>query len=157
MAKKFLKFLGYESLYMFLVIVVAAFATFVQVLFRKYIEDYSSFIWSGRVYRYNYFMYALGVCIFAYGIYFLCNKFEKHFATFKEIHILLKIIAVILLMLLAFAMFIIQFATLFVSILGLSNDIGPDAMYIITVIGWPFITVVYTIVKLIGRKKEKAD
>lgn len=151
-AKEIFRALGIESLFMLLEIVIACIATFVQTLLKQYIDDYSGFIWSGSNYQYNYFMYFLGIVFWVGASILLYKKFEKHIMKFSSMG-LAKIILILVLLIWGVVMCYSEFFVIFVMVLGLSNNLGPDALFILTLIGWPLITVIFLAVNITIRKK----
>lgn len=145
---KFFKLLGYESLYMLIVTLVASGAALFQTILKKFDGTYSSFIFSGDIYKYNIFMYLLGIAIFLATVFSLYKLWKKNFDVFAELSILLKIVVCIVLIIWGFIMFIGMFALLFFTVLGLSNDLRPDYLFIFTVVGWPIVTVLFLGVQL---------
>jgi len=72
--KTFLKVLGMESLYMLLLTLSAAGAALLQSCFKAYGGEYSNIIFSGSNYRYNFFMYIIGILVYFGIVIFLYKK-----------------------------------------------------------------------------------
>ena len=155
-AKEIFRAIGIESLFMLLEIVIACIATFVQTLLKQYVDDYSSFLWSGSNYQYNYFMYFLGIVFWVGASILLYKKFEGHIMKFSSMG-LAKFILLFVLFIWGVVMCYSEFIVIFVMVLGLSNNLGPEALFLLTLIGWPLITVVFLAVKITIGKKTIED
>lgn len=85
--KAFGKLIAFESIYMLIVIAIACACSLLQIVNKRFDSTYSSFIFSGTNYKYNYFFYFLGFVLFI-TISFVTYKlvFAKHFELFFRVH-----------------------------------------------------------------------
>ena len=141
--KIFFRLIGYESLYMLLATLAACGSALLQTLFKRFAYHYSSFIFSGSNYYYNVFMYILGIVIYFSAAYFLYKKYRERFESVTELNILLRIAAWIVFLLWGFIMMISELMVLFALVLGLTNNLIPEILLYISIIGWPIVTVVF--------------
>ncbi len=134
-------------LYLLLTIVAAAACSFIQCLRRVYIRDYSSFITSGSIYRYNYVMYFIGLALFIL-ILGLGYKLivAKHLETtvLSRMDKVLAVIASIVVVILMLSALVFEAFILF----GMTDKIGPDALFYATFLGWPIMTMVFMLYKI---------
>ncbi|MBO4415971.1 MAG: hypothetical protein J5824_08340 [Lachnospiraceae bacterium] len=153
MAKKYLKLLGMECLYLITLVVVACLAGLVQFIGRKYIGDHSSFIFSGSDYSYNVFAYLAGILLFAGYIFLTYKKLvNKHEVKIAEFTWQLKLILILVMLLFCFAMFICIAMEFFV-ILGFGDNMKPEILLVVTAVGLPAATAVYMSVIVIRNWK----
>lgn len=136
-----------ESLYMLLLSGVACGAALVQTLFRKYVGDYSSFIFSGSNYQYNYFMYFLGAAIYFFCVVFFYKKLlAQDFKNITKIRILYRIICWIVLIFWLVMVIIAEFLGLFFLVLGMTTNLQPEAFMVFSLVGWPGITFLFLVI-----------
>lgn len=152
--KKFFKLIGFECLYMLIITLVAGGATWVQTLFNRYVDSYSGVIFAGNIYQYNGWMYMMGTGIYFVFAYFLYRRFRVWFAVIAELHTILKVMAWVVILVWGVIMCITEFCVLFISVLGLSNDLGPEMWMLFTTIGWPLVTVFFWCVLFIKKAKK---
>lgn len=141
--KEKLKMFGAEAIYLIAATMVAALAAAIQTVGRTYIGDYSSFIWAGSDYSYNYFFYALGLILFL-GSIFAGYKFflEKRITLLRDSGIAVRIIFPLIAAVFAILMLAAMVFTLFL-IVGLNDNIRPTALMDVTGFGWPIFTLVF--------------
>ena len=144
--KEYLKLIGAEIVYMLIVYAGVFVASETQFLGRKYIDHYSSFIFSGDMYRYNIVAYTAGLAIFAAILYvgyaFWLKKFIPRLA---ECNWWKKTIFCVVGLVLSFGELVIL-VLIYLFKLGLGDDMGPSIMFLITTIGWPVVTGIFIIV-----------
>ena len=139
--------LGWIFLYMLMMIVAAGICEFIQYLGKIYDGPWSSFVMDGDNFRFNYLSYTIGILLFLVILFFsyrfiLKKKFETNTLYRYE-----KIVAVILVIFLSILM-VVGLVAESILILGFTNNIGPDSMLWLTVLGWPAITMVFVLVNL---------
>jgi len=156
--KTFLKVLGMESLYMLLLTLSAAGAALLQSCFKAYGGEYSNIIFSGSNYRYNFFMYIIGILVYFGIVIFLYKKcFAKSFEQVAGLHILLKIITWIILAIWGVIMLFTEMMALIGVVLGLANNLLPEACLNFTVFGWPVLTLIFIgVMTVVNLKKAKS-
>ena len=144
--KTYLKMFGAEALYLLASVIVAGLASLLQMAGRTYEGDYSSFIWSGSEYRYNAFFYMLGmtlfVCFMIAGYrFFLKERISALGQAGIAPKIIFPVIAVIFAVLMLAAIVLVLFL-----MTGLTDNMRPDWMLILTCFGWPVFTLTFMIV-----------
>lgn len=156
--KVFGKLIAFESIYMLIVIAIACACSLLQIVNKRFDSTYSSFIFSGTNYKYNYLFYFLGFVLFI-TISFVTYKlvFAKYFDLISQINIGFKIISWVVLVIFSALMVLCITFVLFVTVLGLSANLLPDSLFIITVVGWPVIILVFLTVEIIRRSSTKVS
>lgn len=154
--KTFAKLLGTESIFMLFAILIAIVSSMIQFLFKKFIGEDSSFFFLENYYRYNYIMYALGMLIFFVATFLIYKKLEKGFAHIAEISTPLKILAWAVLLIWGIVMFILEITMIFLFVTGLTDNIQPEALLYLTVIGWPTVTVLFIGIQYIRKSRSVA-
>lgn len=149
----FIKFVGQECLFLLKAVFIAAVANLVQFIGRKYEGDYSSFMFAGSNYHYNFLFYILGILLFfafltaAYGRFW--KKRQEEIKNFKSSKIVgIGVIA------LTFALgMLVALALCNLALLGLGDNIKPKFLFGLTVFGWPIVTFIYVMMIVIFSKK----
>lgn len=151
--KGFLKFVGQECLFLLKAVFIAAVANLVQFIGRKYEGDYSSFMFAGSNYHYDFLFYILGILLFfafliaAYFRFWKGRQEEiKNFVKSKIVGI--SVIALVF----AFGM-LVALVICNLALLGLGDNIKPKFLFGLTVFGWPIMTFIYVIMIVIFSKK----
>lgn len=139
--------MGIICLYMLLAILAACLCELVQLIGKVYLGTWSSFISTGDSYRYNYVMYFVGLVLF-FGLLILLYKvmLKKKLET-TEMYKGDKIFAVIAVIVGCILMFVALIAVILV-VFGMTDNIGPEAMFYLTWIGWPVGAMIYLLVNL---------
>ena len=138
--------MGFIILYMLLLIPVACLCEYIQTLGKIYIGNYSSFIFSGDNFRYNYVMYFIGMAIYAGSVYFLYKLLKKRL----DIIILSrteKFLSVVFVLIGGILMFAAMIFVLFL-MFGMNDNIRPEALLWITAAGWPVGTMIFMFIRL---------
>ena len=159
-----LKLIGFEILYLVLVILASLPAHLVQFFGRRMPEDLGfdpQIETYGIDYRYNPFSYFFGVFIFASALYFLYVWVLKKRMTRENVNgLVFKIVFVLTSLFFSFIMFMIQCTELLI-FLGFDDNILPEFGQFVTVFIWPVILFAFPIAGLIitALKKvpEKAE
>jgi len=151
-----LKMFGAQSLYLTGAIAAAAVSSLLQTVGRTYLGDYSSFIWSGSEYSYNAIFYILGIILFVGSLvlgyrYFL----KKWIVPFRDQSIPVRIVFIVLALLFSILMLAAVVFALF-TVVGMNDNMRPEILMVITVLGWPILTFVFLLVAEIGHKGEAA-
>lgn len=144
--KDSLKVIGSEALYLLVSSIVAGIAALIQLIGRTYVDDYSSFIFSGSNYRYNAFFYILGLTLFVGFMltgyrFFLKEKISGLRQSGVALKIVFPVIAVV------FALLILAVIVLcYLLITGLNDNMKPEILFQITGFGWPIFSLVLMII-----------
>jgi len=134
-----------EILFLLGVIPVTVGAGFLQFAAREYEGDYSGFITSGSVYRFNTVFYVLGLLVFlavtvlSYCL-FLRKRLDGAGTILKDQLALFIVIAFIFSLLLFAALFAVCFL-----MMGISIKMKPEWMNSFTVFGWPIILFIFMV------------
>ena len=139
--------MGIICLYMILAILSACLCGFIQTLGKVYIGPWSSFISSGDNYRYNYIMYVIGFVMFFAFLHLLYKALLKKRLEATVMYKgdkIFAVIATIIGCILMFAALIFETLLLF----GFTDNIGPEFLFYLTLIGWPIGTMIYLFVRL---------
>lgn len=141
--KNDLKLYGAEALYLLGMTIVAFLFYLVQTIGKVYERDYSSFIFSGSVYRYNYFFYFLGWVLFAGALfagykYFLKERMSVLAESRLAPRIFFSVIAVVFTILMFAAVVFAAFLTV-----GMNDVIEPKILFNLTVFGFPILNLVF--------------
>lgn len=148
------KIIGKESLFMLFVTVIACISGGIQFLGRKYVRSSSGIIFSGDVYRYNYFMYIIGLIVYFIVFILVYRKYiEKYVLEIREEKTGTKILICLVCIFFAFVMFFALVFCMF-AILGLGDDMIPGILMTITGIGWPAVTALYICVDVFKGNRE---
>lgn len=145
-----LKIIGAEALYLLTSSIVAGLAALVQMIGRTYDGDYSSFIWSGSIYRYNAFFYMLGLMVFvgfmiAGYMFFL----KKRIVYLSQSGVALKILFFAVALVFSIVVLAVLVMCYFL-ITGLTDSMKPGLMFQITGYGWPIFTLVFmTVIEIL--------
>ena len=143
-----LKLIGFEILYLVLVILASLPAHLVQFFGRRMPEDLGfdpQIETYGIDYRYNPFAYFFGVFIFVSALYFLYIWVLKNRMTRENVKgVVFKIIYVLTSLFFSYIMFMIQCIELLL-FLGFDDNILPEFGQFITVFIWPVILFVFTV------------
>ena len=139
--------MGIICLYMLLVTITACLCGYVQTLGKVYVGTWSSFISNGNNFRYNYIIYSIGFVLF-FGLMIMLYKIliKKHLETTvlyrgdKIFAIIVTIIGCVIM----FASLVFESLLLF----GMTDNIGPEVLVYMTVIGFPMGTMGYLILRL---------
>ena len=139
--------MGIICLYMLFVIIAACLCGYVQTLGKVYIGQWSTFISNGKNFRYNYIIYFIGFVLF-FGVMIMLYKMliKKHLETTvlyrgdKIFAIIVTIIGCVIM----FASLVFESLLLF----GMTDNIGPEVLVYMTVIGFPMGTMGYLILRL---------
>lgn len=154
--KRFWIIIGKESLYMLAMSLIACVAALIQTIAKKYVGDYSSFIFSGSNYQYNFVLYACGLLLFV-GAAILLYKLilAKDFKKIDEITIPLRIVIWLMLVIWGIVMLAAIVFVLFMCILGLSNNLLPGFCLAVTMFGWPILIVIFLVVMSVKNLIKK--
>ena len=153
--RTYLKMLGAEALYLTVLVIVAGLASLLQFVGRSFKDDYSGFIWSGSVYRYNPFFYILGLVLFlgvmvAGYVFFLKERIKGLNQSGIALKIIFPVIAVIFAVLMLAAIVFVLFL-----MMGLTDNMRPDWMLNLTCFGWPVFTLIFMIAtEILAVKKH---
>ena len=139
------KVIGFECLYLILLIAASIACDAIQFIGKKLVSDYSDLIFAGSEYKYNPFTYFIGAAIFLVCMYSLYYWILK-----KRIDELGKtgIGFIIIYSLFALAFSLIMFgihAVELVLLLEINNNILPEFCQFLTTFGWPVITFFFTL------------
>lgn len=149
-----LKVIGAEAIYLLISIAVAGIAALIQIIGRTYEGDYSSFIFSGRNYRYNGLFYAIGLLLFLSFMiagywFFLQKRISGIGQAGAGLRVAFFIVA-----------FIFALVTLAVLVLcyflvtGLNDNMKPEVLFLITWFGWPVFSLVFMVVVEVRNCKK---
>ncbi len=158
------KLIGFEILYLVLVILASLPAHLVQFFGRRMPEDLGfdpQIETYGIDYRYNPFAYFFGVFIFASALYFLYVWVLKKRMTRENIKgVVIKIVFVLTSLIFSFIMFMIQCIELLL-FLGFDDNILPELGQFVTVFIWPVTLFLFPIAGMIitalRKELEKAE
>lgn len=139
-----LKVHGFEALYLLAMVIVACISSLMQLVGRKYVGEYSSFIFSGNNYEYNIFFYFLGLAVFI-GLMFILYKYflNKKISGLSSAEIGVKVVFPIIALLFS-ALMLIAILVILIVVSGFDNML-PESMFEFTLFGWPIICMVYMI------------
>lgn len=139
-----LKVFGFEALYLLAMVIVACISSLMQLVGRKYVGEYSSFIFSGNNYDYNVFFYFLGLASFI-GFMFIWYKFflNKKISELSSVEIGVKIVFPLIALLFS-ALMLIAILVILIVVSGFDNML-PESMFKFTLFGWPVICFVFMI------------
>ena len=139
-----LKVFGFEALYLLAMMIVACISSLMQLVGRKYVGEYSSFIFSGNNYEYNIFFYFLGLAVFI-GLMFILYKYflNKKISGLSSAEIGVKVVFPIIALFFS-ALMLIAILVILVLVSGFDNML-PESMFKFTLFGWPVICFVFMI------------
>lgn len=141
--KNYLKLYGFECLFLLFACMIAALSCMIQCIGRNFLTDYSSFIFSGSIYKYNLVFYILGLIVFISSIFSVDKMFfRKKISFLGEPGLPRKIVWGVIAALFGVIMIIALAASLFL-ILGLNDNMRPEILSNITGFGWPIFTFLY--------------
>ena len=153
-----LKLIGFEILYLVLVILASLPAHLVQFFGRRMPEDLGfdpQIETYGIDYRYNPFAYFFGVFIFVSALYFLYIWVLKKRMTRENVKgVVFKIVFVLTSLFFSFIMFMIQCTELLI-FLGFDDNILPELGQFITVFIWPVILFAFSDAAMIAAAIKK--
>ncbi len=153
-----LKLIGFEILYLVLVILASLPAHLVQFFGRRMPEDLGfdpQIETYGIDYRYNPFSYFFGVFIFASALYFLYVWVLKKRMTRENVNgLVFKIVFVLTSLFFSFIMFMIQCTELLI-FLGFDDNILPEFGQFVTVFIWPVILFAFSVAAMIAAAIKK--
>ena len=154
--KEKLKLLGAEFLFMLCVIIVSAFSGTLQFACRGTGENYRGILFAGTIYRYNILTYILGVVMFAAFVYYAYIKYFKNVVrSFRKEGSFMKFFYVVIALITSFLMFAAMIGCdLFM--LGLNDEIRPEALFYLTGFGWPVFILVFMLAVLFVKEKERS-
>ena len=157
------KLIGFEILYLVLVILASLPAHLVQFFGRRMPEDLGfdpRIETYGIDYRYNPFAYFFGVFIFVSALYFLYIWIlKKHMTRVNVKGVVFKTVYVLVALVFSFIMFVIQCTELLL-LLGFDDNILPELGQFITVFIWPVILFLFPIAAMTFtalKKKPEAS
>jgi|GEM_PF-1411212 len=155
------KLIGFEILYLVLVILASLPAHLVQFTGRRMPEDpgFDPQIETyGIEYRYNPFAYFFGALIFVMALYLLYTWVLKKRMTRENVKgVVFKIVYVLTSLFFSYIMFMIQCIELLL-FLGFDDNILPELGQFITVFIWPVILFAFSIaVMVIASLKKKSE
>ena len=152
------KLIGFEILYLVLVIFASLPAHLVQFFGRRMPEDLGfdpQIETYGIDYRYNPFAYFFGVFIFASALYFLYVWVLKKRMTRENVKgVVFKIVFVLTSLFFSFIMFMIQCIELLL-FLGFDDNILPELGQFVTVFIWPVFLFLFPIAGMIVTALKK--
>ena len=152
--KNFLKLYGFEGLFLLFACVIAALSCMIQCIGRDFLQDYSSIIFSGSLYKYNIVFYIIGLIVFISSL-FSADKmfFRKKISSLGEPGLPRKIVWGVIAALFGVLMIIALSASLFL-ILGLNDNMRPEILFNLTGFGWPIFTFLYMIYIAIAESRK---
>ena len=155
MGKKFAKLLGMECLYLLGAILAAMLGNMIQYIGKEYIGEHSSFIFRGDVYKYNMYAYIAGIAVFVEFI-LLCHKLlvKKFAGNISDLHPAFKAVYILVTPLFGVLMVLGLLSELYI-FLESGDALSPEILFVVTVAGWPVITVVYMIIVIALNWKKK--
>lgn len=136
-------------------IILSSLFCYMQFLQRKSLREIGS-LFSGTLYKYNYFMYFIGFVLFLtlLGLFLVkvfsveCRKVLKKKLVWKIIFWVLSLIGVL-------TMFF-SLALLYFAMLGLGGAMSYNFLELVSIIGWPVLTFISMIVDMIIVYKKQA-
>ena len=136
-------------------IILSSLFCYMQFLQRKSLREIGS-LFSGTLYKYNYFMYFIGFVLFLtlLGLFLVkvfsveCRKVLKKKLVWKIIFWVLSLIGVL-------TMFF-SLALLYFAMLGLGGAMSYNFLELVSIIGWPILTFISMIVDMIIVYKKQA-
>ena len=151
------KLIGWECLFLLICIILGCVAMGLQTIGKEYIGDHSSFIFSGHDYNYNVPAYVLGL-IFFIGLSLLAYHLilRKKMVLLREGDMSLRFWFSVLAFLFA-ALMLGAFVYEMFAFVGLSNNLKPSWMFILTGFGWPGLTFFFMIIMMIRVGRIKSE
>lgn len=136
-------------------IILSSLFCYMQFLQRKSLREIGS-LFSGTLYKYNYFMYFIGFVLFLtlLGLFLVkvfsveCRKVLKKKLVWKIIFWVLSLIGVLTMF---FSLAFLHFA-----MLGLGGAMSYNFLKLVSIIGWPILTFISMIVDMIIVYKKQA-
>lgn len=136
-------------------IILSSLFCYMQFLQRKSLREIGS-LFSGTLYKYNYFMYFIGFVLFLtlLGLFLVkvfsveCRKVLKKKLVWKIIFWVLSLIGVLTMF---FSLAFLNFA-----MLGLGGAMSYNFLKLVSIIGWPVLTFISMIVDMIIVYKKQA-
>ncbi len=154
--KEKLKLFGYEILFMLCSIIAAAAGALLQFVGKKLLAEDTSFMFAGYAYSYNIFMYLLGIILFVLVVFFAYTKhYKKTAEIFRKEGFFMKLFYTLLALILSVAMFAALIGCDLL-MLGLTDDMRPEALFYLTGFGWPFGMFVFMMVVLFYRPPHQS-
>lgn len=155
--KEKLILLGKEILFLLCVTIAAAAGALLQFVGKKYLLEDTSFMFRGTAYGYNIFMYLLGLALFvAFVWYAYAKHFKKTAEKFRKEGTFVKFFYILFAAVLCLAMFVALIGCDLL-MLGLTDDVRPEALFYLTGFGWPVGTLIFTIFILFYKPAKKGD
>ena len=149
-----LKVFGFEALYLLATVIAAGVSSIVQLMGREYESDYSSFIFSGHNYTYNYFFYIAGMVFFigfmiAGYIYFLSKKMAGiNWSGLAEI-LVFAIIALL------FSVLMVVVILIFLIVISGYDNMCPEESFKLTLFGWPAFCFIFMVcIEIVAIKRS---
>ncbi|MBQ5329685.1 MAG: hypothetical protein J6F31_00375 [Oscillospiraceae bacterium] len=142
------KIIGFEALYLLLAGAAGFGCTLLQFVGRRFVDSYSSFIFSGNIYTYHPLFYILGIVLYCGGVHLSGKLFFRKLiydpvtnsGGFKAAYIVTALIFCFLMVIAnVFAAFILC---------GMTVSMRPEELAFLTVLGLPAATFIYMIVIL---------
>ena len=127
--KNAMKILGFEALYLLATVIVAGISALIQMIGRTYSGDYSSFIYNPILYFFGLVIF-IGFMLGGY-VFFLKKKITGLSEPGLLPRILFPVIAAIFSLLIIAAVVVCE-----VLILGMNDNMRPEAMFVLTNFGW---------------------
>ncbi len=156
MNKEALKAIGSEVLLLLAMCVLTAAAMAGQMAGRKHLGHHSSIIFAGENYKYNYLIYFIVLAAFCAAVWFAYRFIlKKHIGGLFKAHAGYTI-AYILLPIVFLFLTVLALAIVAVLILGLGDQMFPEALFLITLFGIPFANTVFVIVMYIWERTHAA-
>ena len=136
-------------------IILSSLFCYMQFLQRKSLREIGS-LFSGTLYKYNYFMYFIGFVLFLtlLGLFLVkvfsveCRKVLKKKLVWKIIFWVLSLIGVLTIF--------FSLALLYFAMLGLGGAMSYNFLELVSIIGWPILTFISMIVDMIIVYKKQA-
>ena len=155
--KEKLKLLGKEILFLLCVTIAAAAGALLQFVGKKFLAADDSFLFRGTAYRYNIMMYLLGLVLFVAFVWF---AYAKHFKVtaerFRKEGTFMKFFYIVCSAVLCLAMFTVLMGC-DILMLGLTDDMRPEALFYLTGFGWPAGMLIFMIVVMFYNPNKKGD
>lgn len=142
--KNNLKVFGFEALYLLASVIAAGISSIVQLMGREYESDYSSFIFSGHNYTYNYFFYIVGM-VFFIGFMIAGYKYflSKKMAGVNWSGLAQKIVFTVIALL--FSLLMVAVILIFLIVISGYDDMRPEELFKLTLFGWPVFCCIFMI------------
>lgn len=149
--KQYLKIIGIESMMMVITIINADIACLILFVGRIHVDSYSNFMFGGNAYQYNLLTYIVGIALYL-GLFVSLYKkiMKKSVIQLAAYSIPLRVLAWCICLFWALVMFITLLMVVFLKI-GLSDNMEPEIMTWISIIGWPVVTVLFIGINLIRK------